>query len=196
MLETRSLQVKGSGFGVSTNQTFGGLFLAPLDKIAHLFSRRTTPQRTLLHGFSGSVKQGEMLLVLGRPGSGCSTFLKTIASQTEGYSSVEGEVSYGGLSPEQVKKNYRDQVIYNQGTPRTLHLLTAENDVHYATLTVKQTLAFALQSRTPKQLPENMTRRQYRNTFLNILLTIFGIKHTVNTPVGNEVLLLDTFVVI
>jgi len=33
-----------------------------------------------------------------------------------------------------------------------------------------------------------MSQRQYRNTFLNILLTIFGIKHTVNTRVGNEVI--------
>jgi ATP-binding cassette, subfamily G (WHITE), member 2, SNQ2 len=117
-----------------------------------------------------------MVLVLGRPGSGCSTFLKALACQTDGYSKVEGEVSYGGLGSDQVKKNYRDQVIYNP-----------ENDIHYATLTVKQTLAFALEARTPKELPEQMSRRQYRNTFLDILLTIFGIKQTVNTRVGNEV---------
>jgi len=57
-----------------------------------------------------------MVLVLGRPGSGCSTFLKTIACQTEGYTKVEGVVSYGGLGPDQVRKSYRDQVIYNQGS--------------------------------------------------------------------------------
>jgi ATP-binding cassette, subfamily G (WHITE), member 2, SNQ2 len=190
------LQVKGAGLGVTTNQTFGGLFLAPIAKISRLFSHGVTPQRTLLHGFSGSVKDGEMLLVLGRPGSGCSTFLKTIASQTEGYTSVEGEVSYGGLTPQQVKKNYRDQVIYNQGHSLSIRGLMIENDVHYATLTVKQTLAFALKTRTPNQLPENMTRRQYRSTFLNILFTIFGIKHTINTPVGNEVLLHDILITI
>jgi len=66
--------------------------------------------------------------------------------------------------------------------------LNVENDIHYATLTVKQTLAFALKAKTPKKLPEQMSQRQYRNTFLNILLTIFGIKHTVNTRVGNEVI--------
>jgi len=76
--------------------------------------------RTLLQDFSGCVKDGEMLLVLGRPGSGCSTFLKTIASQTEGYESVEGEISYGGLSAEEVKKHYRGEVVYNQGTSHLL----------------------------------------------------------------------------
>lgn len=98
------------------NQTFGGLFLAPFRKIAYLRSPRITPERTLLNDFSGSVKGGEMVVVLGRPGSGCSTFLKTIACQTEGYTKVEGKVSYGGLGPDQVKKTYRDQVIYNQGS--------------------------------------------------------------------------------
>jgi hypothetical protein len=53
---------------------------------------------------------------------------------------------------------------------------------------VKQTLAFALKTRTPKELPEGMSQSQYRSTFLNILLTIFGIKHTVNTRVGNDVI--------
>jgi energy-coupling factor transporter ATP-binding protein EcfA2 len=33
----------------------------------------------ILRDFDGLVKSGEMLVVLGRPGSGCSTFLKTIA---------------------------------------------------------------------------------------------------------------------
>src|SRR5271170_4066213 len=100
------------------NETFGGIFLAPFKKIPMLFSHRKAPgdtQRTLLHDFSGSVKAGEMLLVLGRPGSGCSTFLKTLASQTEGYESVDGEISYGGLSAKEVKENYRGEVVYNQG---------------------------------------------------------------------------------
>src|SRR5437762_1763279 len=98
---------------MTTNQTFGGLFLVPFQKLAHAFSHRLTVHRTLLHEFSGSVKDGEMLLVLGRPGSGCSTFLKTIALQTEGYESVEGEITYGGLTPKQVKDRYRGQVVYN-----------------------------------------------------------------------------------
>jgi ATP-binding cassette, subfamily G (WHITE), member 2, SNQ2 len=100
---------------VTTNQTFGGLFLVPFQKLLHAFSHHKPVQRTLLHDISGSIKDGEMLLVLGSPGSGCSTFLKTIALQTEGYESVEGEVSYGGLTPKEVREHYRGQVVYNQG---------------------------------------------------------------------------------
>jgi hypothetical protein len=39
---------------------------------------------TILHDLEGYAGAGEMCLVLGRPGSGCSTFLKTIAQRPEG----------------------------------------------------------------------------------------------------------------
>lgn len=54
---------------------------------------------------------GEMLLVLGRPGSGCSTFLKAIGNQTYGYESVEGDVRYGGTDSNTMKKKYRSEGI-------------------------------------------------------------------------------------
>jgi ATP-binding cassette, subfamily G (WHITE), member 2, PDR len=38
----------------------------------------------ILRSFDGVVRKGEMLVVLGPPGSGCSTFLKTIAGETNG----------------------------------------------------------------------------------------------------------------
>lgn len=65
-----------------------------------------------------------------------------------------------------------------------------ENDIHYAALTVKQTLEFALKAKTPKNLPSNLPKPVYRQNFLTALLKIFGIEHTVNTRVGNEVPLL------
>jgi ATP-binding cassette, subfamily G (WHITE), member 2, SNQ2 len=110
--------VKGIGMGITTNRTFGGIFLIPFKKLLLLFSHWKSPensQRTLLHDLTGIIKNGEMLLVLGRPGSGCSTFLKAIALQTEGYKSVEGEVFYGGYSAADARKHYRGDVIYNQG---------------------------------------------------------------------------------
>ena len=35
----------------------------------------------ILKNFRGVAKPGEMVLVLGRPGSGCTSFLKVIANQ-------------------------------------------------------------------------------------------------------------------
>lgn len=39
----------------------------------------------ILQNLEGLVEAGEMLVVLGPPGSGCSTFLKTIAGETYGF---------------------------------------------------------------------------------------------------------------
>jgi ABC-type multidrug transport system ATPase subunit len=55
-----------------------------------------------------------MCLVLGCPGSGCSTFLKTIAGQRDGYLDVSGEVLYAGIDATEMLKHYKGEVVYNQ----------------------------------------------------------------------------------
>lgn len=51
----------------------------------------------ILREFDGLVKSGEMLIVLGKPGSGCSTLLKTIAGEMSGISmSEESMMNYQG----------------------------------------------------------------------------------------------------
>ena len=63
---------------------------------------------------SGVLKPREMCLVLGCPGSGCSTFLKTIADQRDGYLNVSGEVLYAGIDANEMLKHYKGEVVYNQ----------------------------------------------------------------------------------
>lgn len=49
-------------------------------------SRKEQPQRVqILSDISGLVRSGEMLLVLGRPGSGCTTLLKILAGDIHGF---------------------------------------------------------------------------------------------------------------
>jgi ABC-type multidrug transport system ATPase subunit len=55
-----------------------------------------------------------MLLVLGAPGNGCTTFLRTMANQRSGYTSVHGNVEYGGIDAETFAKLYRGEAVYNQ----------------------------------------------------------------------------------
>lgn len=59
---------------------------------------RPQPSRRLIHNFSGTLGSGEMLLVLGKPGSGCTTFLKTLANMRGEYKDTTGEITYGGRS--------------------------------------------------------------------------------------------------
>lgn len=47
-------------------------------------SRQKPQLKTILDSSFGSVKPGEMLLVLGKPGSGCTTLLKMLANKRKG----------------------------------------------------------------------------------------------------------------
>lgn len=55
-----------------------------------------------------------MCLVLGCPGSGCSTFLKSIANDRAPFAEVSGDVKYAGISHEEMAKRYIGEVVYNQ----------------------------------------------------------------------------------
>ncbi|OBT73949.1 hypothetical protein VF21_07432 [Pseudogymnoascus sp. 05NY08] len=128
----------------------------------------------ILKGFRGLVKPGEMVLVLGRPGSGCTTFLKVIANQRFGYTGVEGDVFYGPFDAQTFAKQYRGEAVYNQ-----------EDDVHHPTLTVAQTLAFALDTKIPGKRPEGMSKGHFKERVIQTLLKMFNIEHTANTVVGS-----------
>ncbi|EDO02007.1 hypothetical protein SS1G_04483 [Sclerotinia sclerotiorum 1980 UF-70] len=128
----------------------------------------------ILQDFRGVVKPGEMVLVLGRPGSGCTTFLKVIANQRFGYTGVDGEVLYGPFEAQEFSKKYRGEAVYNQ-----------EDDVHHPTLTVGQTLGFALDTKTPRKRPNGMSKGEFKEKVIDTLLRMFNISHTRNTVVGN-----------
>lgn len=120
-----------------------------------------------------------------------------IGNQRAGYEEIEGEVSYGGTDPHTMSKNYRSEGIY-LFNPKYILVLTCkftvsynpEDDLHYATLTVKQTLNFALQTRTPGKASRNQgeSRKDYQKTFLSAITKLFWIEHTMDTKVGNELI--------
>ncbi|KAJ1822352.1 ATP-binding cassette transporter snq2 [Coemansia sp. RSA 2599] len=133
-------------------------------------------KRRILGGISGEVKEGEMLLVLGRPGSGCSTLLRVLGNHRKTYTKITGSVSYGGLTPDEVRKHYRGEVAYNQ-----------EDDMHYPTLTVRKTLDFAITCKTPsKQVLDDASA--YHRDMLDMLLDIYGLSGCADTIVGNAFL--------
>ena len=127
----------------------------------------------ILQDFRGVAKPSEMVLVLGRPGSGCTTFLKVISNQRFGYVSVDGEVMYGPFDNETFAKAYRGEAVYNQ-----------EDDVHHPSLTVGQTLGFALDTKTPGKRPSGVSKKDFKEKVVALLLKMFNIEHTKNTVVG------------
>ncbi|EGO00657.1 hypothetical protein SERLA73DRAFT_105009 [Serpula lacrymans var. lacrymans S7.3] len=169
----QNLRVVGTGSSASYQPTMGSIF-NPVEIFKSISNMRHPPTRDILSGFEGVVAPGEMLLVLGRPGSGCSTLLKTLANQRGEYHAVTGEVCYDAFTPDDISARYRGDVIY-----------CPEDDVHFPTLTVEQTLTFAVKTRTPQVRIGDQTRKTFGEEVSSVLTKIFGLGHTKNTFVGD-----------
>ncbi|KAF5635813.1 ABC transporter CDR4 [Fusarium sp. NRRL 52700] len=130
----------------------------------------------IISDFDGLVKSGELLLVLGRPGSGVSTLLKTIAGHTHGlHLDDASEFNYQGIPWDLMHRNFRGEVIYQ-----------AETDIHFPQLTVGDTLLFAALARTPQHIIANVSRHAYAEHMRDAVMTMFGISNTLNTKVGDD----------
>ncbi|KFY06612.1 hypothetical protein V492_07903 [Pseudogymnoascus sp. VKM F-4246] len=165
------------GFGVPTDyqQTVGNVWLGALRLVRkHLGTGKRKIE--ILRGLDGIVEAGEMLVVLGPPGSGCTTFLKTISGETHGFSVDEGShLNYQGISAKHMQNEFRSEAIY-----------TAENDVHFPMLTVGQTLYFAARARAPREIPGGVSKDVYAQHMRDVVMATFGILHTMDTNVGND----------
>jgi hypothetical protein len=93
----KNLDVYGTLKGGDYLHTFGTAPLRPLRALRRLFGGDDSTQVKILYGFEGFVNDGEMLAVLGRPGSGCTTLLRTLAGENRGLSvGRSSEVLYQG----------------------------------------------------------------------------------------------------
>ncbi|KAE8190687.1 hypothetical protein CF336_g5197, partial [Tilletia laevis] len=174
------LTVRGVGSMQLKIRTFPdavmGAFLGPVFKIAGKLGVFKMGERKILQGFNGSIQPGQMVLVVGRPGSGCSTFLKVIANQRQGYLGVDGDVKYGGVDSVEMDKRYRGEVVYCE-----------EDDQHNATLGVADTVDFALSMKTPGHRIDRWTQKKdFRKDVTNALLKMLNISHTKDTRVGSS----------
>ncbi|KAI9871192.1 MAG: hypothetical protein M1830_003216, partial [Pleopsidium flavum] len=173
-----NLTVSGIGGVKNIIKTFPDAFVSFFnvpETVMHIFGYgKKGREFDILKNFRGVAKPGEMVLVLGKPSSGCTTFLKVIANQRFGYTKVDGEVLYGPFDSKTFGQKYRGEAVYNQ-----------EDDVHHPTLTVGQTLGFALDTKTPGKRPGGMSKKDFKNKVINLLLKMFNIEHTLNTIVGN-----------
>ncbi|CAO1616995.1 unnamed protein product [Jaminaea pallidilutea] len=154
----------------------------PLSILAHLFpplqkllAGKTTPT-PILQGHDGVLKAGEMLLVLGRPGSGCSTALRALTSSSHKNLRTEGTLTYGGLSPDEINRKYRGETVF-----------VDEDDLHFSTMTVEQTLKFALKCKVPhtSMRLQDESRSVFIDQAIDVLLKMFAMTHVRNTVVGD-----------
>jgi hypothetical protein len=94
----RNLNVYGYGAATDYQKTVSNIWLQAAGAVRKLFGGQQR-RIDILQNFDGIVNAGEMLVVLGPPGSGCSTFLKTISGEVYGFNvDKDSYLNYQGKS--------------------------------------------------------------------------------------------------
>ncbi|KAL4942605.1 hypothetical protein BDV06DRAFT_235334 [Aspergillus oleicola] len=170
-----NLNVFGRGSPVAYQKNFFSFITQPLDLALSLADRKQNTIQ-ILKEHDGILRSGELLLVLGRPGSGVSTLLKTVAGETKGlYLDGSSNFNYQGIHVKEMHREFRSDAIYQP-----------ETEVHFPHLTVGQTLQFAALAKTPQNRLPGVSRELHATHLRDVAMAVFGISHTVNTKVGND----------
>jgi ATP-binding cassette subfamily G (WHITE) protein 2 (SNQ2) len=168
----KNLTVKGVGADACFNENVLSQFVP-----GPLKGRKKTDQaslRTIIDKSSGVVKPGEMLLVLGRPGAGCTTLLKLLANRRSGFTEIDGDVHYGSLRHDEAKK-YQGQIVMN-----------TEDEIFFPSLTVGQTIDFATRMKVPNHITSGYSsKEEARQASRDFVLKQLSISHTKDTRVGD-----------
>lgn len=172
----QNVLVYGADQSYTYLSTLTNVLQGPYGAVRAAREAKLVPDRAILNNVSGLVRSGEMLLVLGRPGAGCSTFLRTLsATDTQMYKGIEGDILYDGVPQAEMVRHFRSDLVYNP-----------ELDVHFPHLTVQQTLDFAIACKMPLTRVNNLLPKEFVAFHREMLATVFGLRHTFKTKVGND----------
>lgn len=93
----RNLNVTGHDTSASYQKTVLTVFGSCFDILCSLFRPQNSSGVRILQEFDGLVRAGEMLVVLGPPGSGCSTLLKSLTGEIHGLDiDANSQINYQG----------------------------------------------------------------------------------------------------
>ncbi|KAG5354990.1 Multidrug resistance protein [Yarrowia sp. B02] len=173
----KNLGAYGYGGGADYQKTVANAILGLEGVFRTVFRCEKKEERVqILSDFNGVLWPGETCVVLGRPGSGCTTLLKSIACETYGFKlDKDTQWNYQGIPRKVMQKTCRGEIVYN-----------AEVDVHFPHLTVGDTLMFASLARTPQNRFEGVSREQYAKHTRDVTMASLGLSHTLDTKVGND----------
>ncbi|EPB86777.1 hypothetical protein HMPREF1544_06391 [Mucor circinelloides 1006PhL] len=90
------------------------------------------------------------------------------------YTSIDGDVSYGGIDAHDFGKHFKDEVCYNEG-----------KKLYYSTLTTEQTLLFALKNRTPSTRIPGESKQDSINSVPYLSGNMLGLIKQMTTRAGN-----------
>ncbi|RDW60635.1 hypothetical protein BP6252_12018 [Coleophoma cylindrospora] len=149
-----------------------GILGYPVHALRNAFGKRRGSLSKIVYDISAVVNPGDNLLVLGRPGAGCSSVLKLMGNSTDSFAAIQGDIAFGTLTPSEISSRYGSEVVY-----------VAEDDMHYPRLSVENTLQFGLRLRRPKD--KEVSQSEFMETMTNSILSSLGMLHTKKTIVGD-----------
>ncbi|GIK01943.1 hypothetical protein Aspvir_005984 [Aspergillus viridinutans] len=125
----------------------------------------SAPKRQILHNFDGVLRSGEMLMVLSQPGSGCSTFQKTVCGELHGLELHPDLVMhYNRIPMKKMHREFKGECVYNQ-----------EVDKYFPHLTINETLEFAALARTPSHQLVGESRKQYVKEITQVTMAVITL---------------------
>lgn len=108
----QNLNVYGYGQATDYQKDVANVWLGMVETVSSLVGSKGR-RIDILRDFDGLVKKGEMLVVLGPPGSGCSTMLKTLAGETNGlYVDDKSYFNYQGVDAKEMHTAHRGEAVY------------------------------------------------------------------------------------
>lgn len=169
----RNVNISGSGSALTLQPSMTDIAAAPF-RLRNLFAHQD--HKRILRDVNLHLQHGELLVVLGRPGAGCSTLLKAMTGELHGLVlDKDSHISYSGIPQNKMIREFKGEAIYNQ-----------EVDKHFPHLTVGQTLEHAAALRAPRTFPGDMSRSEFVKHITQVVMAVYGLSHTYNTKVGDD----------
>ena len=170
----KQLSVFGTVVSSDTQETVTSVIELPFRLLFGI--ERKQPKRQILYDIQGLIKSGELVAVLGKPGSGCSTFLKTVAGELNGLEVGENAIiNFTGTAQDQMRRHFKGEIKYNP-----------ERDRHFPHLTVGQTLHFAAALCAPHDDLVGISREEFAVKRVKDIMCTYSLDHTKYTKVGSE----------
>ncbi|EEY53460.1 ATP-binding Cassette (ABC) Superfamily [Phytophthora infestans T30-4] len=200
--ELPQMEVRYQNLSVTANVTVTGKITAESElptvfnsikrSLAKFAWNKRVVQKEIIKNVSGVFKPGTITLLLGQPGSGKTSLMRVLAGQfpKSGNVEIEGDVSYNGVSREEITK--------------LLSQFLTQFDKHFPKLTVRETLEFAyavcgggmpkhtekmLSNGTPEQNAEALeTATKYFENYPDLVIEQLGLHICQDTIIGSGML--------
>ncbi|PWY80723.1 hypothetical protein BO70DRAFT_387710 [Aspergillus heteromorphus CBS 117.55] len=162
----QNLHVLGTRSTIRYNWNMLDILTAPLRPRGSFNSNHESP-KPILQSVHGVLNRGELLLVLGRLESGCSSLAKALCGEFHGLQlNSESAIYHGGMPQQTIPNTFKTGTVYN-----------SDFNGFFPSSTVGQTLEFAVSARTSSNQLKSVSRKRYTKLMAKVIGAVFELRH-------------------